>query len=86
MTTVPTTQDTDAASFFERERDKLIADITSDLETIIASSNAVNRKMEEQISVGKGFDSISELWGQLSELMAQAGLPAESAEETRADA
>lgn len=46
-----------------------------DLETIIASSNAVNRKMEEQISVGKGFDAISELWGQLTELMAQAGLP-----------
>lgn len=43
--------------------------------------------MEEQISVGKGFDSISELWGQLSELMAQAGLPAESApEETPSDA
>lgn len=51
----------------------MFAHSRQDLEKIIASSNAANRKMEEQISVGKGFDAISELWGQLSELMAQAG-------------
>ena len=38
------------------------------IETIIASTNAVNRKLEEHVSVGKGFESISDLWGQFSEL------------------
>ena len=45
------------------------------IETLIGSTNAVNRKLEEHASVGKGFESISELWGRFSELMAEAGLP-----------
>lgn len=45
------------------------------LETLIGNSNAANRKLEEQIAVGKGFESIAELWGRFSELMTQAGVP-----------
>ncbi|KOS15922.1 dash outer kinetochore protein [Malassezia pachydermatis] len=72
-------------SFYERERERLMADITSSLEVIIANSNAVNRKLEEQISVGKGFDSISALWGQFSELMVQAGMPPTHAADMETD-
>jgi len=50
------------------------------LETIIHSHNAVNRKLEEHISVGRGFESIAELWGRFSELMAQTGAPEASEE------
>ena len=87
------TQDLDG-SFYERERERLMADITSvcirmtypqSLEVIIANSNAVNRKLEEQISVGKGFDSISALWGQFSELMVQAGMPPTHAADMETD-
>lgn len=42
---------------------------------MIANSNAANRQLEEQIAVSKGFESISDLWGQFSELMVQAGTP-----------
>lgn len=60
--------ESDTRSFFERERDRLVLDITNQIETIITSTNAVNRKLEEHASVGKGFESISALWGQFSEL------------------
>ena len=45
------------------------------IETIIASTNAVNRKLEEHVSVGKCFESITALWGQFSNLVTQAGAP-----------
>ena len=45
------------------------------LETVIGNVNATNRRLEEQIAVGKGFDSIAELWGRFSALMTQAGVP-----------
>ncbi|WFC98714.1 tRNA (guanine(10)-N(2))-methyltransferase [Malassezia yamatoensis] len=45
------------------------------LETVIGNVNATNRKLEEQISVGKEFGSIAELWGRFSSIMAQAGVP-----------
>lgn len=60
--------ESETRSFFERERERLVLDITNQIETIITSTNAVNRKLEEHVSVGKGFESISALWGQFSEL------------------
>lgn len=60
--------ESETRSFFERERERLVLDITNQFETIITSTNAVNRKLEEHVSVGKGFESISALWGQFSEL------------------
>lgn len=42
---------------------------------MIGNTNAANRKIEEHISVGKGFESIAELWGKFSTLMTQAGVP-----------
>ena len=50
------------------------------LETIIHSHNAVNRKLEELLSGGLGVESIAELWGRFSELMAQTGAPEASEE------
>ena len=51
--------ESETRSFFERERERLVLDITNQIETIITSTNAVNRKLEEHVSVGKGFESIS---------------------------
>ncbi|WFD02973.1 Dolichyl-diphosphooligosaccharide-protein glycosyltransferase subunit dad1 [Malassezia obtusa] len=64
-----------APTYFERERERLVAEIAGSLETLIGNANATNRKLEEQISVGKGFESIAELWGRFSTLMTQAGVP-----------
>ncbi|WFD29138.1 tRNA (guanine(10)-N(2))-methyltransferase [Malassezia sp. CBS 17886] len=66
-------------SYFERERERLVSEIAASVETLIGTNNAVNRKLEEHIAVGKGFESISELWGRFSELMADAGVPPLSA-------
>ncbi|WFD05350.1 hypothetical protein MVES1_000680 [Malassezia vespertilionis] len=46
------------------------------MEGFIGSINATNRKLEEHAAVGHGFESIAELWGKLSEIMTQAGVPA----------
>ncbi|WFD33341.1 Dolichyl-diphosphooligosaccharide-protein glycosyltransferase subunit dad1 [Malassezia cuniculi] len=66
-------------SYFERERDRLVTEIAENIESLIGSTNAANRKLEEHIAVGRGFESIAELWGRFSELMAQSGVPPVSA-------
>lgn len=76
--------ESETRSFFERERERLVLDITNQIETIITSTNAVNRKLEEHASVGKGFESISALWGQFSEL-AKADAQPDTNEPTEPD-
>ena len=41
----------------------------------MSTSNALNRKMEESISVGKEFQPIAGLWGRFVDLMTAAGIP-----------
>jgi len=41
----------------------------------MSNSNALNRKLEESISVGKEFEPIAGLWGQFSNVMHRAGIP-----------
>ncbi|SOV09704.1 related to DAD1 - essential subunit of the Dam1 complex [Ustilago sp. UG-2017a] len=60
--------------FFERERCRLIQEISKGVEAVLGSSNDVNRKLEESISVGKEFHPISELWSKFERIMAASGI------------
>ncbi|CEH14948.1 DASH complex subunit Dad1 [Ceraceosorus bombacis] len=62
-------------SFFEKERERLVVEIAEGIGTIIDHSNALNRKLEESISVGKEFEPIAGLWGRFTEVMRAAGIP-----------
>lgn len=62
------------AGFFERERNRLIQDISKGVESILGNANAVNRKVEESISVGKEFHPISELWSKFERIMQASGI------------
>ena len=87
-----------APTFYEREREKLVAEIAEvraqriirapfyfinneteaaskkGLEVILGNANALNRKLEESISVGHEFAPIAHLWGQFADLMSAAGI------------
>lgn len=41
---------------------------------ILGNANALNRKLEESISVGHEFAPIAHLWGQFADLMSAAGI------------
>lgn len=41
---------------------------------ILNHSNALNRKLEESILVGKGFEPMSVLWGRFASMMGQYGV------------
>ncbi len=41
----------------------------------MSNSNALNRKLEESIYVGKEFEPIAGLWGQFANVMHAAGIP-----------
>lgn len=45
------------------------------MESILTNSNALNRKIEESISVGKEFHPISELWSKFERIMTASGIP-----------
>jgi len=57
------------ASYFDKERERLVSDITSSFEGLLSSSNLLNRKLEEVLGVGKEFETISSLWGRFHDLM-----------------
>ncbi|SPO31211.1 related to DAD1 - essential subunit of the Dam1 complex [Ustilago trichophora] len=63
------------AGFFERERNRLIQDISKGVESILGNANDLNRKLEESISVGKEFHPISELWSKFEKIMVASGIP-----------
>ncbi|GAA5934805.1 Dad1p [Sporobolomyces koalae] len=59
-------------SDFERERDRLVAEIAESLGKCVTSVNQLNRNIETVNSVGQGFDSVSNLWNQFSQVMYQS--------------
>ncbi|KAE8231133.1 hypothetical protein CF326_g3856 [Tilletia indica] len=63
------------SAFFEGERDRLLNEIAISLEVILSNSNALNRKLEESIAVGREFEPIAQLWGRFSSVMQTAGIP-----------
>jgi len=56
-------------SFFDKERERLTADIASSFEELLLSSNVLNRKLEELIGMRKEFATIADLWQSFHEVM-----------------
>ncbi|WWC90836.1 uncharacterized protein L201_005773 [Kwoniella dendrophila CBS 6074] len=56
-------------SYFEREKAKLIEEISSNFEELMGHTNVLNRKLEEVYGVGREFTTISALWGKFSDLI-----------------
>ncbi|WWC71705.1 uncharacterized protein I206_105663 [Kwoniella pini CBS 10737] len=56
-------------SFFDRERSKLIDEISAGFEELLGHTNVLNRKLEEVYGVGKEFTTVAALWGKFRELI-----------------
>jgi DASH complex subunit DAD1 len=56
-------------SFFDKERDKLSAQITSAFEELLLTTNVLNRKVEEVLGMTREYETISALWQSFHELM-----------------
>ncbi|PWN23589.1 hypothetical protein BCV69DRAFT_295907 [Microstroma glucosiphilum] len=63
------------SSFFLRERERLLGEIAESMGQILNNSNALNRKLEESILVGKEFEPVAALWGRFASSMASMGVP-----------
>ncbi|CED82027.1 dash complex subunit dad1 [Phaffia rhodozyma] len=59
----------DGRSPFDRERDRLLSEISKDFEEILGNANGYNRRLEEALQVGGGFKHMADLWGRFGELM-----------------
>ncbi|WVQ81947.1 hypothetical protein IAT38_004074 [Cryptococcus sp. DSM 104549] len=66
-TALDTFQPTD--SFFDRERERLIEEISTNFEELMGNANVLNRKLEEVFGVGKEFTTVAALWGRFSSLI-----------------
>lgn len=57
------------SSFFERERDRLTAEITAGFEELLPLSNQLNRRLEEVLGMTREYATIAELWHSFHVLM-----------------
>jgi DASH complex subunit DAD1 len=49
-------------TYFEKQRDLLMAEIAVSMDSVLNNINALNRSIEGAIAVGKEFDSVATLW------------------------
>ncbi|KZS90542.1 hypothetical protein SISNIDRAFT_488413 [Sistotremastrum niveocremeum HHB9708] len=56
-------------SFFDKERERLAQEVSSVFEDLLASSNLLNRKLEEVVGMRKEFRTIADLWSSFQQLM-----------------
>ncbi|BGO92176.1 hypothetical protein NBRC10512_000907 [Rhodotorula toruloides] len=57
-------------SDFERERDRLVAEIAENLGKCVTAVNQLNRNIENVTQVGGGFDAVHHLWTSFQQVMA----------------
>ncbi|KAJ7707158.1 DASH complex subunit Dad1, partial [Mycena metata] len=55
--------------FFERERERLSREISSDFDDFLLSTNTLNRKLEEVLGMTKEYETIAALWSSFYKLM-----------------
>ncbi|GAA6032555.1 hypothetical protein JCM8097_004813 [Rhodosporidiobolus ruineniae] len=67
-------------SDFERERDRLVADIADSLGKTITAVNQLNRNIENVTAAGSGVDAVHDLWSQFQDVM-QSGSYADAEEQ-----
>lgn len=68
---MPPSNDTSNLSYFEKQRDLLISDISTSMEKVLNNLNSLNRSMEGCVAVGKEFDSVSVVWSKFYDGMTQ---------------
>ncbi|KAI0801749.1 hypothetical protein BC629DRAFT_135219 [Irpex lacteus] len=56
-------------TYFERERDRLAAEITAGFEELLPSTNNLNRKLEEVLDSTREYETIAALWHSFHSLM-----------------
>ncbi|SCV69837.1 BQ2448_1231 [Microbotryum intermedium] len=71
---------TETSPHFERERSRLVAEI-AEATKCVTSVNALNRNIENVISVGSGFEPVHALWTQFQTVMLNGSVA--NAETTR---
>lgn len=49
-------------TYFEKQRDLLIAEITTSMDSVITNINTLNRSLKANIAVGKEFEVVAEQW------------------------
>ncbi|KZV69336.1 DASH outer kinetochore protein [Peniophora sp. CONT] len=69
-------------TFFERERERLAAEITSGFEELLSSSNILNRKLEDVLDTSRDYDTIAQLWSSFREMMPGSTAGEASVDET----
>ncbi|KAK9447232.1 DASH complex subunit Dad1-domain-containing protein [Limtongia smithiae] len=57
-------------TYFERQREALVSEITVNLEKVLMNMNALNRALESAVVVGKEFENVSQLWSTFYDGMA----------------
>ncbi|KAK9382177.1 DASH complex subunit Dad1-domain-containing protein [Kockiozyma suomiensis] len=60
-------------TYFEKQRDALVSEISVSLEHVLTNINTLNRALEGVIVVGKEFESVSTLWSTFYDGMAHEG-------------
>ncbi|AAS50552.1 AAR185Wp [Eremothecium gossypii ATCC 10895] len=61
--------------YFVEQRDLLLQEITSTLDSILNNLNGLNISLENSIAVGKEFESVSELWKVFYDGLANGAAP-----------
>ncbi|KAK6465195.1 hypothetical protein DFJ63DRAFT_310296 [Scheffersomyces coipomensis] len=51
-----------SSSYFEKQRDLLIQEISNNIDNVIYNLDILNRSLNESIQVGKEFDDVGRLW------------------------
>ncbi|KAK5660712.1 hypothetical protein OQA88_12077 [Cercophora sp. LCS_1] len=69
-------------TYFEQQREELMAEIAVSFEHVLANINKLNRSLEAVITVGNEFSSVEALWSQFENVMAK---DPEEAEEPKAE-
>lgn len=49
-------------SSFEKQRDYLVQEITTAIDSVVYNLEILNRSLNESIQVGKEFDNVGRLW------------------------
>ncbi|AGO10178.1 AaceriAAR185Wp [[Ashbya] aceris (nom. inval.)] len=68
--------------YFVEQRDLLLQEITSTLDSILNNLNGLNISLENSIAVGKEFESVSELWKVFYDGLSSGAAPGAAAANT----
>ncbi|KAK6455398.1 DASH complex subunit Dad1-domain-containing protein [Scheffersomyces xylosifermentans] len=58
-------------SYFEKQRDLLIQEISNSMDSVVYNLDILNRSLNESIQVGKEFDDVGRLWSNFYDGMSQ---------------